>query len=219
MSKLFAVPLLFGLLAFLLGWFAAKLSANAGARSDKIEVPDHHRAIRALEAGMRVARKDAEATTEMLVASTQELETLQASLDDMEQTAQFHEDELEDMRQTVKSESKKVVELRRTLTDHAEETIRANANARNSETELSVLKAGASAMYDEVDRLETEREELTNRLKVLSEESPGAPDAEDPDAEDPDAEDPDAEDPCADESGTDESMQDGIQADQHMSDC
>jgi len=199
MSKLFAVPLLFGFLAFLLGWVAAKLSAYAGARADGIEVPDHHRAIRALEAGLRVARKDAEATTEMLVASTQELETLQASLDDMEQTAQFHEDELDDMRQTVKSESKKVVELRRTLTDHAEETIRANASARNSETELSVLKAGASAMYDEVDRLETEREELTNRLQVLSEESSGAPDAEGPDA--------------------DESMQDGIQADQHMSDC
>jgi septal ring factor EnvC (AmiA/AmiB activator) len=194
MSKLFAVPLLFGFGAFLLGWVAAKFSANAGARADGTEAPDHHRAIRALEASLRVARKDAEATTEMLVASTQELETLQASLNDMEQTAKYHEDELEDMRETVKSESKKVVELRRTLTDHAEETIRANASARNSDTELSLLKAGASVMYDEVGRLETEREELTNRLKALSEEPSGDPDADEP-------------------------LQDGIQADQHMSDC
>ena len=209
MSKLFAVPLLFGFAAFLLGWVAAKFSTYAGARADGTETPDHHREIRALEAGLRVARKDAEATTEMLVASTQELETLQASLNDMEQTAEFRKDELEDMHQSVKSESKKVVEFRRTLTEHAEETIRANASARDSETELSVLKAGASAMYDEVDRLETEREELTNRLQALSEEPSGNPDADNPGTDDPGTDDP----------GTYESMQDGIQADRHISDC
>jgi hypothetical protein len=88
----------------------------------------------------------------------------------------------------------KVNKLRRTLTDRAEETIRANAKARDSETELSVLKAGASAMYDEVDRLESEQKELTNRLQVLDEES-------------------------FDDDEADPSTQAELQSDSHMSDC
>jgi len=197
MSNLFTMPLLLGFVAFLTGVLTAKFSAYVGARAAGIEVPEHHREIRSLEASLRVAQKDAEEAGEKLVASQQELETLQASLGEMEQTSQFHEEEIEDMRNAVKSESVKVADLRRTLTERAEETIRANAKARDSETELSVLKAGASAMYDEVDRLEGEREELTNRLQALDEKL--------------------FDDPQADDS--DQAAQDDLQTDQHMSDC
>jgi len=171
MSNLFTMPLLLGFVAFLAGVLTAKFSAYIGGRAAGEEVPEHHREIRSLEASLRVAQKDAEEAGEKLAESRQELETLQASLEDMEQTSQFHEEELEDMRNAVKGESGKVADLRRTLTERAEETIRANVKARDSETELSVLKAGASVMYDEVDRLEDERKELTNRLQALDEKS------------------------------------------------
>ena len=170
MSELFSMPLLLGLVAFLAGVLTAKFSAYIGARAAGDEAPEHHRKIRSLEASLRVARKDAEEAGAKLAASRQELETLQASLGEIEQTSQFQEEELEEMREAVKFESGKVAELRRTLQEHAEETIRANVRARDSETELSVLKAGASVMHDEVDHLASEREELTDRLKDLDPE-------------------------------------------------
>ncbi len=194
MSKLFALPLLLGFVAFLIGWLAAKFAAYVGSRAAGLEVPEHDRMIRALEANLRVTKKDAEETTVKLATSTQELDILRASFEDLEQTIQLRDTELDDMRQAVKDESVKVVELRRTLTDRAEETIRATVSARDSETELSVLKAGASVMVDEVGRLETEHEELTGRLRALDPDSHSG-------------------------SGTDESVQEGTQVDQNMSDC
>jgi len=211
MSTLFGLPLLLGLVAFLLGWLAAKIAAYIGARAAGVQAPKQDREIRALEANLRVAAKNAEEAVEKLSAKTLEFDTLRASLDGMEQTLQFRDGELDDMRQAVKDESKKVVDLRRTLTDRAEETIRANVSARDSETELSVLKAGASAMLDLAEPVEAEsvaaepvatehpvslaaeREELTNRLRALDEELGGA-------------------------SGAGESSRDG-NADKYMSDC
>jgi len=194
MSRLFGLPLLLGFVAFLIGWLAAKFAAYVGVRASGLEAPEQDRVIRALEASLRVARKDADETTIQLAATTQELETLRASINDLEQTVQIRDEELQDMRQAVKDETAKVVDLRRTLTERAEETIRATVLARDSKTELSVLKAGATVMIDEVDRLEAEREELTNRLKALDEQISGDPNA-------------------------DESASDGLQAGQYMSDC
>ncbi len=167
MSKLFGLPLILGLVAFVIGWVAAKFAAWVGARAANLEVPAQDRAIRALEASLRVVRKDADEATEKLATTTQELITLRDSLDNLEETLQFRESELAEARQAVKDESSKVVELRRSLTDRAEETIRANASARDYETELSVFKAGASVIVDEVARLEAERDELTNRQRAL----------------------------------------------------
>jgi len=194
MSRLFGLPLLLGFVAFLIGWLAAKFAAYVGARASGLEAPEQDRMIRALEASLRVARKDAGETTIQLAATTQELETLRASINDLEQTVQIREEELQDMRQAVKDETAKVIDLRRTLTERAEETIRATVLARDSKTELSVLKAGATVMIDEVDRLEAEREELTNRLKAL-------------------------DDQLSDDLHADESASDDLQADQYMSDC
>lgn len=194
MSRLFGLPLLLGFVAFLIGWLAAKFAAYVGARASGLEAPEQDRVIRALEASLRVAKKDAGETTIQLAATTQQLETLRASINDLEQTVQIRDEELQDMRQAVKDETAKVIDLRRTLTERAEETIRATVLARDSRTELSVLKAGATVMIDEVDRLEAEREELTNRLKALDDQLSGDPNGG-------------------------ESASDDLQADQYMSDC
>lgn len=181
MSNLFGVPLLLGFVAFLIGWLAAKFSAYVGKRAADLEAPEQHSTIRQLEATLRIARKDAESATGKLAASTQELETLRVSFDDLEQTQQICEEELECLRQAVKSESTKVVELRRTLTDHAEETIRAVVSARESATELSVLKAGGtfasdelSSMFDD-DGLDAGCEELNDHLLAAVEEATSEP--------------------------------------------
>jgi len=176
MSNLFGAPLLLGLVAFLIGWLAAKFSAYIGKRAIALEAPTQHRTIRGLEATLRVNKKDAEATTEKLLASTQELETLRKSLNDLEQTQQICEEEMECLRLAVKSESSKVVELRRNLTDHAEETIRARVVARDSKTELSVLKAGASVMSDELSGIfEDGNDPEGDCIPALDEESVDVP--------------------------------------------
>jgi chromosome segregation ATPase len=194
MSNLFTMPLVLGLVSFLVGVLVAKILGYIGFRAVDEEVPEHHRKIRSLEASLRVALKDAEEAGKQLAETQEELETLQASLMDMEQTSQISEEELKDMHKAVKSERVKVNELRRTLTERAEETIRANVKARDSETELSVLQAGTSVMYDEVDRLESERKELTDRLQVLDEKS-------------------------FDDDEADPSTQAELESDSHMSDC
>jgi len=224
MSSLFGVPLLLGFVAFLVGWLAAKFAAYVGARAVGLEAPEQHHTIRALEASLRVAQKEVEATDDKLSTSMDELDTLRISFDEMEQTLEFRDTELDTMRQAVKQESKKVVELRRELTDHAEETIRANVMARDSETELSVLKAGATAVFDEVTRLESERDELTNRLKALDEDVFDKPMIDEPGIDQPGvdksgADQPGADQPGAVESEADESGQRGRQADEYMPDC
>ena len=186
MSNLFGVPLLLGSVAFLTGWLAAKFSAYVGKRAAALDAPAQHGTIRELEASLRIVNKDAETTVKKLVASKQELETLRTSFNDMEQTQQIREEEMECLRLAVKTESKKVVELRRSLTNHAEETIRAKMVARDSETELSVLKAGASVMtddlsdmFDDVDGPEVDCDELTDRFPALMEESIGESNSDD----------------------------------------
>ncbi|MAF83170.1 MAG: hypothetical protein QGH93_04370 [Gammaproteobacteria bacterium] len=83
MSELFAVPLLLGLVAFLIGWFVAKFSAYVGSRASGQDMPDNDHKIHALEASLRVSKKDAGEMTIRLDSSTQELQTLRASLDDL----------------------------------------------------------------------------------------------------------------------------------------
>jgi len=199
MSDLFGVPLVLAFVAFIVGWLAAKFAAYVGARAAGLEIPEHERTIRALEASLRVAKKDAAKAVEKLSTSTVKLDTLHVSTDELEQTIQFQEEELDTMRSAVKSESKKVAELRRTLTDRAEETIRANVIARDSETELSVLKAGSEAMFEDAECIEAQREDLTNRLKAMDEKLPDTPEAEPIEAE--------------------ESERDDASADQYLSDC
>jgi chromosome segregation ATPase len=172
MSNLFGVPLTLAFVAFMFGWLAAKFASYVGARAAGLEIPEHERTIRALEASLRVAKKDAAQAIEKLSTSTLKLDNLHMSTDELEQTIQFQEEELDTMRGAIKSESKKVAELRRTLSDRAEETIRANVIARDSETELSVLKAGTEALFDNTECIEAQREDLTNRLKALDEMLP-----------------------------------------------
>ena len=199
MSDLFGVPLVLAFVAFIVGWVAAKFAAYVGARAAGLEIPEHERTIRALEASLRVAKKDAAEAVEKLSTSTVKLDTLHVSTDELEQTIQSHKEELDIMRSAVKSESKKVAELRRTLTDRAEETIRANVIARDSETELSVLKAGSEAMFDDAESIEAQREDLTNRLKALDERLPDTPETE--------------------QIETEESERDDTPANQYLSDC
>ncbi len=199
MSDLFGVPLVLAFVAFIIGWVAAKFAAYVGARAAGLEIPEHERTIRALEASLRVAKKDAAEAVEKLSTSTVKLDTLHVSTDELEQTIQSQEDELDTMRLAIKSESKKVAELRRTLTDRAEETIRANVIARDSETELSVLKAGSEAMFDDAECIESQREDLTNRLKALDERLPDTPETE--------------------QIETEESERDDTPANQYLSDC
>ena len=171
MSNLFAMPLVLGLVAFLIGWLTAKFSVYVGTRATEIEAPKHENEIRALEASLRVARKEAEENAEELSESTRQLYELRKTLETVAETSRFQQEELEQVRQNIKDETSKVVELRRELTDRAEETIRAQVSARDSKNELSLLKAGITFEQEaELDTQEVQPEHLTELDAVFSEE-------------------------------------------------
>lgn len=171
MSNLFAMPLLLGLVAFFIGWLTAKFSVYVGARATEIEPPRYESEIRALEASLRVARKEAEVNAEELSESTRQLYELRSSLQAMEETSRYQQEELELARQNIKDEAAKVVDLRRELTDRAEQTIRAQVSARDSENELSLLKAGITFEQEaELDTQEVQPDHLTELDAVFSED-------------------------------------------------
>ena len=128
------------------------------------------RRLRGLEADLRVANKNLQKSDDKLQETKEKLSEVNDTLTDVQETLKDRTRELEETKQLLRAECEKTQSLREDLTGRAEETIRAEVHARQMETELSVLKAGASAIHEEVDRLSAERNELTGRLQELEDE-------------------------------------------------
>jgi len=132
------------------------------------------RQVRSLEADLRVSNKNLKKSDEQLNASKEELATVTATLTDIQAALDERTKELAEANQQLRDECGKTHSLRQDLSGRAEETIRAEVHARQVEVELSVLKAGTTAVHEEVDRLSAERQELTGRLRQLEDEFLGA---------------------------------------------
>ncbi|MFQ5634705.1 MAG: hypothetical protein ACE5G3_05170 [Gammaproteobacteria bacterium] len=154
--------------AFVAGWLLAKIAAAAGGRGASGEQPDEHHRIRSLEASLRVAQRKAEEMTDQFEATSVDFNALKQSHEELGTVIAEREAEVLDARQATREEAAKVRRLRRELTARSEAKIRAEAHAKDVETELSVMHAGSTAMKDEVDRLAAEREDLTNRLHAAT---------------------------------------------------
>lgn len=150
--------------AFVTGWILSKLAGLSAKRAAAGETPTEHHRIRSLEASLRVAQKKAEEMSEQFESTCVDFNTLKEAHEELEVEISGRETELTNAKQAIRDETSKVHDLRRELTTRAEAKIRAEAHAKDIETELSVMQAGSTAMKDEVDRLAAEHEDLTTRL-------------------------------------------------------
>ncbi|NND36238.1 MAG: hypothetical protein HKN81_03795 [Gammaproteobacteria bacterium] len=168
MSNELGMPLAIGAVAFVVGWGLARFAGVFRKRDAALDTPSEHRHIRSLEASLRVAQKKAGELAEQFESTCVDFNALKEEHELLEADVVARERALDSAQQAVRDEAAKVRELRRELTDRAEAKIRAEAKAKDAETELSVLHAGSSAMKDEVDRLAAEREDLTNKLHAAT---------------------------------------------------
>ena len=164
MSDDLGVSLAVGAVAFIVGWVLAKIAGLLARRAAAGETPSEHHRIRSLEASLRVAEKKADTMTEQFESTCVDFTALKEVHEQLESAFADREADVSSAQQAVRDETAKVHDLRRELTNRAEAKIRAEAHAKDVETELSVMQAGSHAMMDEVDRLAAEREDLTNRL-------------------------------------------------------
>lgn len=163
-------PRIIGFIAFLGGMLFARLFSSRSKKSKEKEATDADRMVRGLEADLRVANKTLKKSEEKLDATKDELKTVSASMMEVQNSLDERTKELEETQELLSNECRKTNSLREDLSGRAEETIRAEVHARQVETELSVLKAGTSAVHEEVDRLAAERQELTGRVRQLEDE-------------------------------------------------
>lgn len=170
MSNLVNDPRVIGVLTFLAGLLVAKTVARARSRSTEKDSRANDRLLRSLEADLRVTKKNLAKTDEELQSTNVELQTANQTVADLNKLVEERAKEVEEAKELLKSECEKTRSLREDLSGRAEETIRAEVYARQMEVELSVVKAGTSAVHEEVDRLAAERQELTGRLRQLEDE-------------------------------------------------
>jgi chromosome segregation ATPase len=170
MSTLVSDPLVIGLLSFLAGLLLAKTLSFLHTRTTERESGANDRLLRSLDADLRVANKNLAKANEELDSTNQALESANGTVANLQALLLERAKAVEEANTLLKRECAKTNSLRQNLSGRAEETIRAEAYARQIEVELSVVKAGTTAVHDEVDRLAAERHELTGRLQQLEDE-------------------------------------------------
>ena len=168
------LSLLVGVPSLLAGYLLAKL---AGLFSNRLmtdrEDPRNHR-IRALEADLRLAERQAQDQGTETSDTQAQLEDAMAEGGELRAALQEANAEIRKLKEDLKISCAKTIELRHELTDRAEQTIRGQVQLEDLKTELQVAKAGSDAVLDEINRLNEEREELSDTVaglkKLVSEE-------------------------------------------------
>ena len=179
MSNWFQSPVLLGVSAFIAGWIIAYLSRILGgdfagkgeADAKQGRASTEHR-VRALDADLRVAQKAAEEAEKEIKTAQAELGKMNEESGILRKTLERRDAQLAKAKKNISEECLKTMELRKELTGRAEETIRANVQIKNIETELDVIQAGSDVVAEQFKRLAEEREDLTDRLRTLKEEMP-----------------------------------------------
>ena len=171
MSILVSDPLILGLVTFLAGFLVAKIVASAHSKeAETKETTASDRLLRSLEADLRVANKNLAKLKDELHETTEELSSTNGTVVELQKLLEERAKAIEETDEALKRECQKTNSLRQDLSIRAEETIRAEVHAGQAEVELSVVKAGTTAVHDEIDRLAAERHELTGRLNELEDE-------------------------------------------------
>ena len=170
-----------GVSAFAAGWIIAYLSrilggdlaGSANKDASQSRASGEHR-IRALETDSRLAQKAANEAEQELAATRAELGAMNEESAVLRKTLEHRDAQLAEAKRDISDECLKTAELRKELSGRAEETIRANVQIKNIETELDVIQAGSDVVAEQFKRLTAEREDLTDRLRSSKGGVPGA---------------------------------------------
>ncbi|MDP6437855.1 MAG: hypothetical protein QF790_11275 [Gammaproteobacteria bacterium] len=154
---------------FLLGCLLSRMASRAANQHSATEDPRNH-LIRELEADLRTVRRQYEDSQQALAEKSEEFATAVETLQELRSTMAELEEEAEDIRTENKSSVAKMRELRHELQDRATQTIREHMRAEEAETELQVAKAGSDAVLSEINRLQAERKQLTDTMRILEEQ-------------------------------------------------
>ena len=156
-------------LSFLGGWLLCVLLTGGKARrSADGESRDHQ--IRNLDADLRVARRKLEDLNAQDEAHKGELIEALAERNEFREQLKEQNDLLQRLKHELQAALRKTDELRQELTERASENIREHVRAREISTELDVMQAGSEAVLQEINRLQAEREELTDTVRMLKEQ-------------------------------------------------
>jgi chromosome segregation ATPase len=161
---------------FLLGCFLSRIASRAGATED----PRNH-LIRELEADLRTVRRQYDDSQQVLAKKSEEFASAVETLQELRSAMSELERESDDVREENKSSVAKMRDLRLELQDRATETIREHMRAEEAETEMHVAKAGSDAVLSEISRLQAERKQLTDTMRILEEQVMLEGDGADPD--------------------------------------
>jgi chromosome segregation ATPase len=168
MSGLALGAVLIGVLA---GWVLSRLAIRFSARPvPRTRDQELNHRIRALETDLRITQRKAEELAAKLEKEREDIVARRQELDSGLSQVKDRDEEIARLRKTLADECVKTQELRLALTDRAQETIRAQVRVKEVETELSVAHAGSTAVADEIRRLSSERDHLTERIQGLENE-------------------------------------------------
>jgi chromosome segregation ATPase len=165
--------LMIGVAAFVAGYLVAMLGRVVSQRLKKtIQDPRDHQ-IRALEADVRNAERQAGDFESKVNDSQAQLKNAVGQIRDMKASLQKADSEMIKLKEDLKISCAKTVELRQELTDRAEQTIRGAVQLDDLKTELQVAKAGTDAVLDEINRLNQEDEnesDMVDPRKLVTDE-------------------------------------------------
>jgi uncharacterized membrane-anchored protein YhcB (DUF1043 family) len=165
--------------AFVVGALCTFILMRLISGSSRKEDPRNHM-IRQLEADLRAARRQVDDLEQALAEKTQEFDTAVENMQELRVKLADRDDEVEDLNAELKQESRKTRELRQELQERATQTIREQVRASEAETELEVARAGSEAVMSEITRLQEERINMTNTMRMLETQlMPEQPEEED----------------------------------------
>ncbi len=134
-------------------------------KKDQQDPRDHQ--IRAHEADLRLAERQANEQSTQASDKKAQLEDAVAQVKDLKATVQQADTEMRKLKEDLKTSLAKTVELRHELTDRAEQTIRGQVQLDDLKTELEVTKAGTDAVVDEINRLNQESKNPSDSVDDL----------------------------------------------------
>jgi chromosome segregation ATPase len=159
--------LLIGVSAFIAGYLVAMLGRVVSGRvKETVQDPRDHQ-IRALEADLRLAERQAKDQGTQTTDKQAQLEDAVAQVKDLKATVQQADTEMRKLKEDLKTSLAKTVELRHELTNRAEQTIRGQRQLDDLQTELQVTKAGNDAVVDEINRLNQESKNPSDSVDDL----------------------------------------------------
>lgn len=166
MSDMEKILLIVAAIGVLGGWLAGRTVAWIGNRRSARAGRAAHR-TRALEAELRVSQRKAEEAELALELHREEYEALKREMADHAAERDARDARLARLQKDLAEECAKTQALRNELLARVEESVRASVRAKDAETELSVARAGADAVVEQVHQLAAERERLSQELESL----------------------------------------------------